>query len=186
MTSTIQQAHAEMVSSLAKPGTELIKNWTHKDAHNIHMVIGVVGEVMELRLAFSGQLNNLTHFIEECGDIEFYMRGLAEPNGLIADRGQHTHRGELIDYILRLEQVSEMLLDAVKRNIIYGNALEDTNFYGAMEYMYSLLDLIYLATDITLEEVLQANIDKLDKRYKGRKYSDEQANARADKANEKA
>lgn len=71
--------------------------------------------------------------------------------------------------------------DAIKKHIIYGKDLDKNN---VREELGDLLFFIQDAMNkhsFTWEEVLQANADKLAKRYKEIVYSDEAALERADK-----
>lgn len=75
------------------------------------------------------------------------------------------------------------LIDAVKKFVIYQKDLDRENVVeelGDLEfYMQGLRDEL----SITREETLQANADKLGKRYSGGTYSDLDAQTRADKQN---
>ncbi len=73
------------------------------------------------------------------------------------------------------------LLDAIKKRVIYRKELDRANIIeelGDLEfYMSAIRDIV----GVSREEVLQGNLDKLGKRYQGHRYSDDQAQARADK-----
>lgn len=119
----LQNEHSEMVSNLAKPGEDIIKELTPKKAHNIHMAIGISGEAGELldavkKEAMYNKEIDRHNVIEELGDLEFYMEGIRQ--GL----------------------------------------------------------------NISREETLQANIDKLSVRYNKGTFSNQNAQARADKEKE--
>lgn len=110
----------EMVKALAKDGEEIRSDLTATDAHIIHMIMGVAGEVGELLDAIKKAVMyrkrmDRANVVEELGDIEFYLEGLRQ--GLEIDR----------------------------------------------------------------QEVLSANYNKLNKRYSSGSYSNDQAQARADK-----
>ena len=89
---------------------------------------------------------------------------------------------ELDELLHGVSQVCGQLLDSVKRDTIYNKPemrphileeLGDIRFYiQAVQQMY----------DISEQELLQANADKLAKRYIGLTYSDDSANERADKS----
>jgi len=71
----------EMVTTLAKPGQNIINELTPESAHNIHMAIGVAGEAGELldavkKSAIYNKPIDRANVIEELGDIEFYLQGL--------------------------------------------------------------------------------------------------------------
>ncbi len=112
--------HADMVATLAKPGSVIAQEMTASDAHIMHMAIGISGEAGELldavKKGFIYQKPYDTkNVIEELGDLEFYLEGFRQGFG------------------------------------------------------------------ITREETQEANIEKLGKRYENFKYSDQQAQERADK-----
>jgi len=111
--------HPELVQALCKDGRTILSQMTSRDAHLIHMALGISGEAGELLDAIKKSVIylrplDIPNIIEELGDLEFYMEGLRE----------------------RL--------------------------------------------NITREQVLQDNINKLTIRY-GKMYSDKSANERNDK-----
>lgn len=73
------------------------------------------------------------------------------------------------------------LVDAIKKHAVYNKELDRTNVIeelgDLMWYMQGLMNI----TDITWQEIIQANYYKLAERYKGLVYTDEAAIARADK-----
>lgn len=73
------------------------------------------------------------------------------------------------------------LVDAVKKNIIYNKELDVTNVIEELGDMEFYMEQLRQRLNITREETLQANLDKLNKRYSKGSYSDAQAQARADK-----
>lgn len=73
------------------------------------------------------------------------------------------------------------LLDAIKKNWIYNKPLDRTNIVEEIGDIRFYLQVIINALDISEQEVLQKNANKLAKRYKGIVYSDGAAIARADK-----
>lgn len=116
---TEMMTHPELVQALCKDGRTILSQMTSRDAHLIHMVLGISGEAGELLDAIKKSVIylrplDIPNIIEELGDLEFYMEGLRE----------------------RL--------------------------------------------NITREQVLQDNINKLTIRY-GKMYSDKSANERKDK-----
>ena len=76
------------------------------------------------------------------------------------------------------------LLDAVKKSVIYNKPLDMTNVVEELGDLEFYLEGIRAALGITREQCLEANIDKLGKRYSSGSYSDAQAQDRADKADE--
>lgn len=76
------------------------------------------------------------------------------------------------------------LLDAVKKAVVYKKPLDRENVVEELGdlrfYMAGLMNRL----DITEDEILAHNNAKLSKRYAAGSYSNEQAQARADKADE--
>jgi len=78
----------QMVTALAKPGQDILNNLTPNQAHILHMLIGLGGEVGELSDAIKkGIIYNkpldFDNIIEEFGDIEFYLEGLRQGLGVM-------------------------------------------------------------------------------------------------------
>ena len=87
--------HADMVKQLAKKGSEIQQELTAEDAHSIHMIMGVSGEVGELLDAIKKSVIyrkplDVDNVIEELGDIEFYLEGLRQ--------GLHITREETLQH----------------------------------------------------------------------------------------
>lgn len=74
------------------------------------------------------------------------------------------------------------LLDAVKKNTIYNKELDRANVIEELGDIEFYLEGLRQTLSITREECLASNITKLSKRYGSGTYSDQQAQARADKA----
>lgn len=99
---------------------------------------------------------------------------------LFKDMGSHS--ANLMHAVVGISGESGELLDAVKKHWAYNKPLDMENIIeelGDIEfYMRALRKLL----NISREQVLLANIEKLKKRYPQGKYSDKQAQDRADKA----
>jgi NTP pyrophosphatase (non-canonical NTP hydrolase) len=79
--------HAELVSALAKPGSDIVREMTPLGAHQMHMAIGICGEAGELidavkKHTIYNQPIDVDNVIEELGDLEFYMEGLRQGMGI--------------------------------------------------------------------------------------------------------
>lgn len=72
------------------------------------------------------------------------------------------------------------LLDAVKKHLCYGKELDRTNMIEELGDLEFYMEALRQAIRVSRDEVLQANIDKLSKRYKA-SFTNEEAEARADK-----
>lgn len=73
------------------------------------------------------------------------------------------------------------LLDAVKKQWAYGKKLDRANVIEELGDLEFYMRALRANLNISREEVLIANIKKLSKRYSSGKYSDQQAQDRADK-----
>jgi len=72
-----------MVRALTKSGDDIFASMTPKLAHNVHMAMGIAGEVGELldaikKEAIYGKPLDRENVIEELGDIEFFLEGLRQ------------------------------------------------------------------------------------------------------------
>lgn len=184
--------HPVMVKALAKPGEAIIADLTPESAHLIHMAIGVSGEVGELMDCFEFAHFDLeqvdrTNLVEELGDIEFYVEGIAGAVGITL------HRDVAIRFTLqqamnKLSVKAGDVLDIIKKTAMYAKPLDlaalDTELLG----LCIILDSIYDLVGATREEALTANMQKLllsDKaRYKVGAYTNEAAQQRKDKEDE--
>lgn len=79
--------HSAVVFKLAKPGKQVLAGMTPNDAHLMHMILGITGEVGELVDAIKksiiyGKDMDRENIIEEFGDLEFYLEGLRQGLGI--------------------------------------------------------------------------------------------------------
>lgn len=74
------------------------------------------------------------------------------------------------------------LLDAIKRPIIYGSPWDFKNIEEELGDIEFYLEGLRQGLSINRDVTLKSNIEKLHKRYTKMRYSDEEANARKDKA----
>lgn len=73
------------------------------------------------------------------------------------------------------------LLDAIKKGTIYGKPLDIENIIEELGDLEFYMERVRQLINITREQTIEANIAKLGKRYSSGKYSNQQAQARADK-----
>jgi NTP pyrophosphatase (non-canonical NTP hydrolase) len=73
------------------------------------------------------------------------------------------------------------LVDAIKKHLIYGKPLDRVNIIEELGDLRFYIQAMQNILGITESDILQANADKLSKRYRGLKYSDKAAIDRADK-----
>lgn len=77
------------------------------------------------------------------------------------------------------------LLDAVKKHVIYNKDADRANIVEELGDLEFYMEGLRAEYSITREETLRANIAKLSQRYASGKFSDAQAQARADKKEQK-
>lgn len=119
----------------------------------------------------------------------------AHPNWVMVD-GAVINYGEMVNALVKKmpEEVEDLLhgavgvageagelLDAVKKHWVYNKPLDKANIIEELGDLQFYMTAIMLVLGLSLEQVLQANADKLAVRYAGLKYSDEAAQTRADK-----
>ncbi len=90
----------------------------------------------------------------------------------------------LIHMIMGISGEAGELLDAIKKSVIYRKDLDVDNVIEELGDIEFYLEGFRQGLNITREETLNHNIEKLGKRYKGHQYSNEQAKNRADKLGE--
>jgi len=83
--------------------------------------------------------------------------------------------------VMLLAGESGELVDAIKRHTIYGKDLDYMNVLEELGDIEFALEAIRAALNINREEVLAMNADKLMTRYPDGRYSNADAQARADK-----
>lgn len=81
---------AAMVARLSKPGDSIMNELTPKQAHLLHMAVGISGEAGELldavkKHAIYQKSLDVTNVVEELGDLEFFMEGLRAALGISRD-----------------------------------------------------------------------------------------------------
>jgi NTP pyrophosphatase (non-canonical NTP hydrolase) len=86
----------------------------------------------------------------------------------------------LIHMILGISGEAGELLDAIKKSVIYLRPLDIPNIIEELGDLEFYMEGLRERLNITREQVLQDNINKLTIRY-GKMYSDKSANERKDK-----
>lgn len=164
----------QFVRWLFKPGTEQVMA--------LHIAIGVSGEVAELLEAI--RCGGMEDRQEELGDVEFYFQALRNHYGVSLSSLLDMDAGET--YLkLSLEDsfviCSGKILDCIKREYIYNKPRDTETLFYQMSVFAQLLKVYYDIYGFSRAGILQANADKLAKRYVSLRYSDAAAIARADK-----
>lgn len=108
------------------------------------------------------------------------VRALAKPGqDIVASMTPHT--AHLLHMVLGVAGEAGELVDAIKKHAIYNKTLDYDNVIEELGDIEFYLEGLRDALVITREQTIRANIAKLSMRYKGGKYSDAAAKARADK-----
>jgi MazG nucleotide pyrophosphohydrolase domain len=140
---------------------------TAERADLLHMVMGLAGEVGEIldvckKFAIYNKPLDFAHLREELGDLLFYREGLRQ-NPLL--QPHHT--------IQRVPEWRSLVQFQVR-------SVEQLHLLDAV--IGDLIELLSnLAPNMTMVDIIQHNIAKLQIRYSEGKYSNEQAQTRADK-----
>lgn len=153
----------------------------------LHAGIGIVGEVIEYKEVLQCQCTGTyserkKQVVEELGDITFYLQAMLNLHGSL--RLEDFHDSERADRSDLLIDAGE-ILDACKRYAIYNKPLETERLHTHVKNVITCLHTEFRIWDFKLIEVQVANQDKLltgeKARYALGIYTDEQAQARADK-----
>ncbi len=194
--------HPDLVAALVKPGDIIKDQLTAGEAHLWHMATGIAGEAGEIMESVLDSLRhskliNVPNVIEEQGDMEFYLEGarkffgltresvaiaLNPPTPLISlSLGIVTQNTMALVEAAEIGMVASQILDAVKKIVIYRKPADLPAIMEALARMDWHLERFRNFFGLTREQCLAANIQKLSVRYNGIKYSDDAAQARADK-----
>lgn len=109
------------------------------------------------------------------------VAALAKDGNTIAAEmtGEDAH---LMHMAIGVSGESGELLDAIKRCVIYRKELDKTNVIEELGDIEFYMEGLRQGLNLTREECLEANKEKLGKRYAQFQYSDHSAQTRADKA----
>ena len=97
--------HAQLVTTLKKPGADILAKLTPQQADLIHMAIGVAGESGELldavkKFAIYQKPIDMENIIEELGDIEFFLEGIRQ---ILSIMREHTLQANITKLSKRYE-----------------------------------------------------------------------------------
>ncbi len=191
----IIEKHNAMVARLKKPGDSILSTLSPWDCDLLHMAGCLPGEASELYDAISA--NDNPELLEELGDYAFYLvavRSLFQINEWSGKVGP-AYRPTI--HAIELMRLGGHFWDAVKRIVIYRKPMDipDAKFNHqtllkvaeeTLEQMEQRFNAILTYFNYNLEEILEANYEKLANadtgRYSQGTYSDQQAQDRKDKA----
>lgn len=146
----------------------------------------VLVEGVEVKLSDADDEDGVSVDIEETVDVESINHSdmvaqLAKPGQDIVDQltaaDAHT-----LHMAVGISGESGELLDAVKKAVMYRKQIDMENIIEELGDLEFYMEGLRQGLGITREETIEANIEKLGKRYKGHQYSDQQAQDRADKS----
>lgn len=201
----------ELVSTLAKPGQQILDTMNAARMHRVHMVVGIFGEVGE---QIDGVLNynaemgkdapNFNevrkNIVEELGDILFYTEGLMQSIGLTLE--ETTQQGFELEFVMkyldkydnervinwslndRISVIAGRIADVVKKEFCYNQELKEGELSDHCRMLYICCADFMNKHSIDRADVEKSNYEKLKERYDGLKYSDRAAQKRADKLDE--
>lgn len=138
----------------------------------VHCVMGMMGEAGEVNDSTSATL------MGELGDCMWYLANLCHVTGLAFRVEAQPIAPELIKEEVvksRLMATASVMIDMVKKTEFYGKPVDMDLLTEHVGYYSAYLgDLIY-RNQFTLEQVMTANILKLEARYKSNKFNADHA-----------
>jgi len=184
--------HPEMVAKLVKDPHELCHEFDHRNdaiyvIDILHATLGIVGEVLELKEGLASTLphaEQLENIIEELGDTEFYITQLRQRLTLPRPdfQAMTLNRGLSPVAIVDMMVINAgHLLDATKRVMIYNQQVDPDKYQALLHKLEYNMACFYSVYHVSRNQALQANLEKLDKRYPGFTFTNEAAHTRADK-----
>jgi len=108
------------------------------------------------------------------------VAGLVKPGVAIID-SLTPEKADALHMVVGVAGEVGELVDAVKKHVIYNKPLDHANVVEELGDIEFYLERLRQLFNITREETILGNIDKLGKRYEGLTYSDAAAQTRADK-----
>lgn len=103
-----------------------------------------------------------------------------EPQEIMANLGER-HVG-FLHAAMGISGEAGELLDAVKKHVIYNKELDVDNAVEELGDIMFYVAMFCNELGLTMNDIIQVNRDKLNRRYNQGQYTDAQAIARADKA----
>jgi NTP pyrophosphatase (non-canonical NTP hydrolase) len=133
-----------------------------------HATLGLASE-------FNETTEDGAHLLEEIGDWFWYLNLLCDALDTSLDDLYNTELSCGADLFINLGNSVGIIADKVKRHVFYGKEIERDEILDAAAQL--MTDLIALLTedDIELEQCLEANIRKLEKRYPNLRFEQDKA-----------
>lgn len=184
-----------MVAKLIKSGDTLKQEFTAWDCAIIHATLGIVGELGELlggiEYAFANAVKlDVANILEELGDLEFFLENFRATAGITRDEVLNCETvcqrpTNAVRQCAHMLVYGTDLMDHVKKAVIYRKPINREAIIVNLSKIEYILVWLYPLFELTREQALEANMDKLAKRYDGFQYTDQRAQDRADKPEEK-
>ena len=102
-------------------------------------------------------------------------------DGFVIKQEITPEQANLLHMTVGVSGESGELLDAIKKHVIYQKPLDVENVKEELGDLLFYMSNLMQSVGLSFEEVLQHNVDKLSVRYSSGKYSNAQAQERADK-----
>lgn len=118
-------------------------------------------------------------------DYSKFVMALAKPGAEIV-KELSPLQAHLLHMAVGVSGEAGELLDAVKKAVIYQKPLDRANVVEELGDLEFYMQGLRTALSISREEVLEANVAKLQKRYQSLTYSNKAAQERADKQGEES
>lgn len=182
--------HPQLVAALVKPPLDIMNTLSQDTTDLWHGATGIAGEGGELLDAIlsagSGREVSMENLVEELGDIEFYMQQVRSRAGITRDdtadlEGNIPVGLPALIIAAQIAVWSCNILDIVKKAAVYNKPLDILLLKQQLFTLDTWMAAIRGVFDVSRAATLQANIDKLKKRYEGLTYTDAAAQNRADK-----
>lgn len=162
-----------MVNALAKPGADILASLTPTDVGVLRDYVGWfcnAGDDLDLAKKFIiYQKRAFSARIEESHAVPL------ESLDLTPEKMHALHMA------IGIAGEAAELLNAVSNHVLYNTPLDEANAIEEMGDLEFYMEGFRQFLLTTREAILKANIAKLEKRYASLSYSDQQAQARADK-----
>lgn len=183
----LQNTHQGMVLALSKSNEDILRDLAtgHNFADMLHMAIGMAGEIGEVSELVVVEPDR-DKLIIELGDVEYYLAGLCKTVGFSLEvlykvgYGNYLRNTDVERSALLCMMSGLAVLDSIKKTTMSLKELDTGLITLELSYVLAYLEHIRNHFKITREEVLEANIAKLSKRYSKGTYSNQQARERAD------
>lgn len=175
-----------MVECLAKSGFLILESLSAKKCDLQHHATGIVTEAGELLDAITNHIINgkgidVENIIEELGDLEFYLAGAKMNLSMEVDDNDYIHQ-PIINAAISISIKAAEFMDSVKKYIYYEKALDMDRIGYELGCIHAQMTIVRNYINVTHDQTIEHNMQKLAKRYAGYKYSNQAAHDRADKA----